>query len=293
MTSSHQEPTGFNVLERVRRTVRTSAARAGVELVVVEEVEQLREISALFAAVWGRSSEGVPMHSEAMRSMVHAGGMVNAAHDTTTGELLGAAVLGRDEPGACYGYLAAAAPNAGDRGIGRTLKQHQRFWALEHGLDVMRWTFDPLVARNARFNISRLGAVVRAYEVAFYGHMADDLNGTDVGDRVVAQWDLRSSRALAAGEGVLPEHEIDPVRSAPAGAHVEDGPDGTPALVVAGVDRWLRVPPDIVALRGHHPEQARAWRASSANWMQEAFAAGLSVHAVSRTGWYHLQGETA
>lgn len=292
MTTTPPAP-GFNLLGRVQRTAGAAAARAGVELTVVEGMEPLAAISELFAQVWGRSAEGVPMHSEAMRSMMHAGGLVNAAHDARTGELLGAAVLGRDVPGSCYGYLAAVRPGIGDRGIGRALKQHQRAWALEQDIDVMSWTFDPLVSRNARFNLSRLGATVAEYEPAFYGEMADDLNGTDVGDRLVARWDLRSARALAAGEGVLPEPSDDPVADAPAGARLEDGPDGETALVATAGERWVRVPADVVALRGTDPDQARAWRAATATWFVSAFADALVADGVSRTGWYHLKESDA
>ncbi|GAA5166106.1 GNAT family N-acetyltransferase [Ornithinimicrobium tianjinense] len=288
MTPPETPTLGFNLVGRVRRTVDSAAARAGVVLHEVEEMDDLREVSDLFARVWGRSDEGVPMHSEALRSMAHAGGLVDVARDRVTGELVGAAVLGRDVPGAVYGYLAAVAPGVADRGIGRALKQHQRLWALEHDVAVMRWTFDPLVGRNARFNISRLGATVADYLPAFYGTMSDALNGTDRGDRLVAEWELRSPRALAAAEGTLPEPAADPVGDAPAGADVRTGPDGIPALVTTPGQRWLRVPEDIVALRRTDPAQARAWRSTTADWFQDAFAAGLVARGVSRTGWYHL-----
>lgn len=273
----------------------TAAGRAGVEVVEILDMEPLHEISALFAQVWGRTPEGVPVHTEVMRGLMHAGGLVSAAHETGTGALLGAAVLARDVPGACYGLIAAAAPGAGDRGIGRAIKQHQRAWAVEQGMSVMRWTFDPLVSRNARFNLTRLGATVHEYEPAFYGEMSDDLNGTDVGDRHVAHWELTSGRAALAAVGDLPEPTDNPPSTAPAGADLEDGPDGIPALVVTQRERWLRVPADVVELRRADPDQARAWRTATSAWFQDAFAAGLVADGVSRTGWYHLgpQGEPA
>lgn len=290
-TSAPHEP-GSDLHGRVRRTVEADAAAAGVELVVIEHMEPLQEISALFGRVWGRTAEGVPLHSEAMRSIIHAGGMVNAAHDRAGGQLVGAAVLGRDVPGGCYSFLTAVRPGLGDRGIGRALKQHQRAWALGQGLDVMGWTFDPLVARNARFNLTRLGVTVQEYEAGFYGQMADDLNGTDVGDRLVARWELRSSRALAAGQGLLPDPLEDPVRGVPDPGQLLDGPDGEPALVLAHRHRWIRVPTDVVALRAADPALAQAWRTAGAAWFQDAFAAGLVADGMSRSGWYHLTNAT-
>lgn len=279
---------GFNLRRRVDRTVADAAARAGVLIEAVEDMDTLRQVSALFAVVWGRTAEGVPMHSESLRAVAHAGGLVNVARDRSGGDLLGAAVLGRDVPGSSYSYLAAVRPEITDRGIGVTLKQHQRAWALAHDIDLMRWTFDPLVARNARFNLVKLGAGVQEYEPAFYGQMADQLNGTDVGDRLVVTWELDSPRALRAGEG-LAEDPTPPTATSPEVTHAEAGPDGEPALLHTPTGRWLRVPGDIVALRRSDPEQARAWRTATGAWFQDAFAAGLGAVSVSRTGWYHLR----
>ena len=291
MTVTDAGSRGFNLDGRVRRTVEAAAARAGVEVVEVEGMDELRAVSGLFSEVWGRGGEGAPMHSEAMRSMVHAGGLVSAAHDVADGQLLGAAVLGRDVPGRCYGYLAAVRPGTADRGIGWTLKQHQRLWALAHGMDTMAWTYDPLVSRNGRFNLTKLGATVREYVPAFYGQMSDEVNGTDVGDRMVVSWELRSRRALAAGEGVAP----DPLPPDPGtvDGQVEAGPDGEPARVDAAGERWVRVPTDVVALRRTDPSLAAAWRSATATWFADAFAEGLLADSVSRTGWYHLTPEGA
>ena len=54
----------------------------------------------------------------------------------------------------------------------------------------MRWTFDPLVARNAYFNLHKLGAVADRFERNFYGEMTDTLNRGERTDRVVVRWDL-------------------------------------------------------------------------------------------------------
>lgn len=269
--------------QQVDRSLAGSAAGLGLRLESAEDMETLRRVSDLFGLVWGRTAEGVPMHSESLRSLAHAGGLVSTALDAATGEIVGAAVLGRDVPGACYSYLAAVRPDVTDRGIGLALKQHQRAWALAQDIDVMRWTFDPLVARNARFNLVKLGAVAGEYEPAFYGQMGDQLNGTDVGDRLVVTWELDSSRALRAADGLVDDPMVptDPTRT-------EAGPDGEPALLHTPTDRWLRVPGEVVALRSSDPGQARAWRRMTAAWFQEAFADGLRAESISRSGWYHL-----
>ena len=250
-----------------------------VHVEAVEDPRRLRDVSDLFTRVWGRTDEGVPIPSEVMRSLVHAGGLVSAAYDGDG--LVAAAVLGRDEPGACYGYLAAVAPGRSDGGLGRALKQHQRDWALGRGITTMRWTFDPLVARNARVNLSRLGATAEHYEVAFYGEMADEQNAGEVGDRLVATWRMDTTRVAAALAGRQPEPP------APRGA-IADGPDGAPAVWARAGDRWIRVPADVLAVRRQGRGLATAWREAARSWFAEAFADGWVAEAVSRDSVYHL-----
>ena len=251
-----------------------------------ESMSELREVSALFQSVWGRTAEGVPFPSEAMRSLIHAGGLVSAAR--RDGSLVGAAVLGRATGTTCYSYLAATLPGGADRGTGFAVKQHQRAWALSEGLTAMHWTFDPLVSRNARFNLSKLGACARVYEPAFYGYMSDVLNGGDVADRIVAEWVLPSVGAVSASEGTAR-----PV-GGPAEAVLEvaePGPDGEAAWLRSSTEAWCRVPTDIVELRGTNPRQASAWRAAVAGWLAPAMADGYVATSAGPTGWYHLEKE--
>ncbi|MFT4265500.1 MAG: GNAT family N-acetyltransferase [Nocardioides sp.] len=247
-----------------------------MEVTEVDTMAEVRAVSTLFTDVWGQTDEGAPVHSEVMKSLVHAGGAVTVARD---GErLLGAAVLTPATPaGTAYSLLAAVAPGTSDRGIGRALKLRQREWALARGLTQIRWTFDPLVARNARFNLSVLGATASEYEQAFYGVMSDDLNGDDEADRLVAIWELAPEPPAPGAE----ELQLGGTPSA-------DGPDGDPFLRLDGDARWIRVPRDIVALRRTRPAQASAWREVVREQFLDAFAADLVATGVSRSSWYHL-----
>jgi predicted GNAT superfamily acetyltransferase len=71
---------------------------------------------------------------------------------------------------------------------GFALKQHQRTWAAAQGIQTITWTFDPLVRRNAWFNLVRLGATVRRHVVNYYGALDDDINGLDDSDRFEVAW---------------------------------------------------------------------------------------------------------
>lgn len=273
-----------SVLDQARAAADAAGRHAGVTLTETHDMAALREVSALLASVWGTGEEGVPVSSEMMRALGHAGGCTTLARDAS-GALAGAAVLAPARPGTtAYSVIAAVAPGAADRGIGRAVKLRQRAWALERGIDEISWTFDPLVARNARFNLARLGAVAREYVVGFYGVMHDALNGTDESDRLVASWELASPRTLAAAAGT-PDHEPAPAAGAEPLATAPDGGD-LARRDPSGL--WVRAPRDVVALRRTDPEQAAGWRLAVREVMRPALAEGRVATHMTRDGWYLL-----
>jgi predicted GNAT superfamily acetyltransferase len=141
----------------------------------------------------------------------------------------------------------------------------------------MRWTFDPLVGRNARFNLVKLGAVGTDYLVDFYGPMADGVNAGDESDRLTVTWDLTAPvRPYEPGD-----REGAPV--------TRRAPDGGPLAHRDGDRVWCRVPDDIVALRAADPALALRWRHAVREVFTEAFAGGLTATGMSRDGWYTLE----
>jgi len=97
-----------------------------------------------------------------------------------------------------HSHMVGVLPEYQNRGVGRALKLHQRDEALRAGIPVIEWTFDPLEARNAHFNIVRLGAIMRRYIPDCYGGSSSPLHGSLPTDRLVAEWHLRSHRVEAA-----------------------------------------------------------------------------------------------
>jgi len=274
----------FNVVAQAERTALAVSNRAGLAVRVVEEMSELRDVSRLFESVWGRSSEGVPINTELLRSLVHAGGCATAAFDDS-GAMVGAAALAVAAPqGATYSLIAAAAPGSADRGIGHAVKLHQRAWALGHGYNSMMWTFDPLVSRNARFNLAKLGAEAHKYATNFYGQMNDEINGTDEADRLVATWVLGSRRAIAASEGTA----ADPTGPTDGAQVLAAAPDGEAMLQRDAQGLWVRVPDDIVSLRRADPVQSEGWRHAAREVLVEAFDEGLVATHMTRHGWYLL-----
>jgi predicted GNAT superfamily acetyltransferase len=104
-----------------------------------------------------------------------------------------------------YSHMMAVAAEYQNQGVGAQLKWAQRKRALAEGRDFIKWTFEPMRARNAHFNLSRLGVTVREYAVNFYGtdystSPAEKPSGLD-SDRLFASWDLNDARVqkFAAG----------------------------------------------------------------------------------------------
>ncbi|WP_251063687.1 MULTISPECIES: chorismate synthase [unclassified Streptomyces] len=261
-------------------TAGAAARTAGVTVRTVQDVAGIHAVADFFADVWQMPRATPPYPSEVLHSMVHAGGAVHAAYCAgPSGErLAGAAVAVFGPPAERDVYSFVAAATAAGRGVGFAVKQAQRLWALERGATTMRWTFDPLVSRNARFNLVKLGAIGSEYLVDFYGPMNDGVNNGDESDRLTVVWDLVRGTTRTG----------DPAEGRSAADVVRRAPDGGP-LALRDKDRlWCRVPEDIVALRAADPALALGWRRAVREVLTEAYAEGLRASAMSRDGWYLL-----
>jgi len=102
-----------------------------------------------------------------------------------------------------YSHMMAVDAAFQNKGVGAQLKWAQRTRALNEGRDYIKWTFEPMRARNAHFNLNRLGVVVREYAANFYGtdYSTDpaeqgSISGLD-SDRLFASWDLNDPRVEA------------------------------------------------------------------------------------------------
>ena len=124
-----------------------------------------------------------------------------------------AAVRGNEIFG--YSHVMAVAKDYQNKGVGARLKWAQRQRALGEGRAFIKWTWDPMQARNAHFNLNRLGATVDSYADNFYGIDYDaDQTAARPGlpsDRLIATWHLSSPRVLALAAGAVAPVEAKPV----------------------------------------------------------------------------------
>ena len=180
---------------------------AEVEIREVSSIEEYDACIELQRAVFGLPDLEISPRRHLIVSR-QAGGWTLAAFNG--GKLVGfvhhlAAVRGTEIFG--YSHMMAVAADYQNRGVGAQLKWAQRARAVSEGRDFIRWTFEPLRARNAHFNLNRLGVVIREYALNFYGtdyvtNPAEKAAGATgmASDRLFASWELRSPRveALAA-----------------------------------------------------------------------------------------------
>ncbi|MFM8992785.1 MAG: GNAT family N-acetyltransferase [Actinomycetota bacterium] len=229
----------------------------------------------LFYRVWGYRGM-VP--NEVIIATVHAGGSASLAGvgDALVGA--GWGCLGAHDVEhylhspvmrTLHSHVTGVVPEYGSLGVGEALKRHQWLWAHEHALDAITWTFDPLVRRNAYFNLVKLGAIVTEYHEDFYGAISDGLNRGEHTDRLVVTWRV-------AGCGGTP----------PMGRHVDvaewsvSTPEDVEALRVA--DRAAHGAAD----RASRHADAHAWRVRQRADLRKVFSGGWKIAGLMSDGSY-------
>ena len=274
-----------------------AARRAGVELAELHEIGELTEAAELFIDIWRTGSAEAPCTPALLRALAHSGNYVAGAR--LAGRMVGASVGFLHPAGETVGlhsHITGVLDTLQVRGIGFALKQHQRAWALARGLDLVSWTFDPLVRRNAHLNLVKLGAEIVEYLPNFYGRMPDGINAGDESDRCLVCWPLAGEQAVAASRGPVPEPDLDALRRAGARVLLREDPEGRPLAGdpgPPGATLLAQVPGDIVAVRGANPELARRWRTALRATMGEALGRGLAATGITRSGWYVLEDRSA
>ena len=128
---------------------------------------------------------------EVIVAALHSGGYCALAR--LDGEVVGASFALATNTGTLHSHVTGVARAHAGAGIGAQLKRHQWYWAQSHGYRAISWTFDPLVRRNAWFNLVKLGAHVASYHENFYGELTDSINAGDRSDRLYVKWDVSAS----------------------------------------------------------------------------------------------------
>jgi predicted GNAT superfamily acetyltransferase len=218
-----------------------AAEAAGVRISPLTSLKEALAATEVMVATWGSTQN---TGHELLRAMQASGNVLIGAFDG--GRMVGFVFgfYGRDDEGwHHHSHMLAALPERRHAGVGYALKLAQRAAVLGAGVGLMRWTFDPLIARNAWFNLGKLGAVADRFHRNFYGEMDDEINRGERSDRLEVRWDLAAEP---------------PARG---------GAPGSAATVV--------VPVDYAKLRSEDPVAARSERDRMAGELEACFDRGL------------------
>lgn len=172
-----------------------------------------------------------------------------------------------------------------DRGIGTRVKLYQRQVMMERGVKEMRWTFDPLQARNAHVNFAKLGIVCREYVENIYGQTDSPLHRGIGTDRLVASWRLDSPRVVARLGGSTGEPWDESVTPPGILPVLEDGPRPSPGRPVLGLRHsrlLLPVPSRIGPIMDEDMPLAVRWREATRSAFAHYLSRGYEAREFSR-----------
>ncbi len=102
-----------------------------------------------------------------------------------------------------YSHMAGVKSEYQSLGIGAKLKWAQRERALSENVKYIKWTFQPVQARNAFFNLEKLGAEIKEYVPNFYGTGFSNSGAKAAieSDRIYAEWNLESEKVQCIAQG--------------------------------------------------------------------------------------------
>jgi predicted GNAT superfamily acetyltransferase len=209
---------------------------------------ELKEAEALQVTVWGKGDK--PDNTDIMLAIQHEGGLLAGAF--VDGRMLGFLfAFPTSDARVQHSHRLAVHPDSQGMGLGGKLKWYQRDWCLEHSIDLVRWTYDPLRRVNANLNIAKLGASAGIYHEDYYGQM-EGINAGVPSDRLVAEWHLNALNVQLRKS------------NAPAKSDQIDG-------------QRVAIPFDFEALVKNSPKEALAERLQVRDKLISAFADGFRI----------------
>ena len=214
------------------------------------ETKDMLLMESLERQIWGYSDDAV-VGKEMLIALRFEGACVALAWDDELPVGLVLSFPTRDAK-VQHSHMAGVIPEYRGQGVAYALKQFQKRWCLERGITRVVWTYDPLRAVNAYFNISKLGATCRRYLPRFYGEMGG-INAGAASDRILAEWDLLEPE----GKSVNLEPHIPSVNT------LEDGLMVDANFTFEQPQLYFELPQNYSTLLEQDPAKAILWRERS------------------------------
>jgi chorismate synthase len=243
--------------------------------------EEFRGAEEVQRKAWGMRGEN-PVPASLQRALQDNGGIIlGAFHDIHLVGFNLAFVAWDNNELYYWSHMNAVLPEYQNHHLGFRLKAAQREEVQRLGLAKIRWTFDPLVAKNAHLSVRRLGARPDRYMHHYYGAMDTAQTEGIPTDRLRATWDLGSEHVQERMAGKLPSEEDSAarVKAAQVLLETEVGDAGLriPKEVREPEDGRatgiIEVPFDLGLIREHQPGDLKGWRQAT----REAFRAAFDL----------------
>jgi predicted GNAT superfamily acetyltransferase len=230
------------------------------KLIKIRELSTLNDQSdarKIFDQTWAMDA-GTEITPNLLQAMVHSGSYLSGAF--IDNKIVGAAFA---FPAANNGlhlhsHMTAVLDEYRDQGVGYALKIEQWNWAKKQKYPYLSWTFDPLVGRNAKLNVVKLGVDISAYHPNFYGEMPDVLNAGDESDRLMVLW--RTDKDEPKARELISHPKPD--------------------------DILIEIPEDIIAIRSKNQSESMKWRRQVREQFLAAFGKNGKVIGFSANNEY-------
>jgi len=244
----------------------------------LSDFEDLQILVGLEHIIWAMS-EADTMATGTIKAVIGAGGLALAAFDREQAVAFAFGFPSYKNDGRGVGFhshILGVLPEYQGLGLGRKLKLKQREWCLARKMNWMTWTFDPLQAKNAKFNIEYLGARSQTYKINEYGVMGGVLNADLPSDRLLAFWDLLDERVV----GLVKGDRLEPIQTTTIKKAISRLESGE-ALVFEGVldDKQIKIeiPADLNQMLKTNPGLALNWRLALREQMLKYLAKGYQI----------------
>jgi predicted GNAT superfamily acetyltransferase len=229
----------------------------------IVRVQQLKTYSdanlarSIFDKTWPVDA-GTEITPNLLQAMVHSGSYLSGAF--IDGKCVGAAFAfpATNNGLHLHSHMTAVLPEFRDKGVGYALKMDQWHWAKKNNYSEISWTFDPLVSRNAKLNLIKLGVNISSYHPNFYGDMPDALNAGDESDRLMVSWKVVGVNPVQRELVSMPKPN----------------------------DILIQIPADIVAIRSKDKGENLRWRRKVREQFLQAFEKGGQVVGFSTNSEY-------
>ena len=229
----------------------------------VRELKSLQDQDSgrkIFDLTWAMDA-GTEITPNLLQAMVHSGSYLSGAF--IDDKIVGAAFAfpATNDGLHLHSHMTAVLPEFRDKGVGYAIKIDQWSWAKKKNYSHLSWTFDPLVRRNAKLNLAKLGVDISAYYPNFYGAMPDALNAGDESDRLMVSWSTDIDEPKA--RELITHPKLDNV--------------------------LIQIPEDIVAIRSKNQSESMKWRRQVRDQFLAAFGKNGKVVGFSTNNEYVVQ----